>query len=86
LGSRKKNKRKYLTVDGNGDGLGEDVSIGTDKDGNLGERVELQELGSRLDGVDQDRLNVQSIGLCDGEDGRGAGVPLYDETMVRFTD
>lgn len=76
MGSRKKTSEKFLTVDGNGDGLGEDVSIGTDKDGNLGQRVELQELGSWLDGVDNDRLNVQTIGLCDGEDGRGAGVPL----------
>jgi hypothetical protein len=69
-------EERSLTVDGNGNGLGQDVAIGADKDGNLGQRVELEELGSRVDGVDNDSLDVQTVGLRNSEDGRGAGVAL----------
>lgn len=36
----------------------------------------LEELGGGLDGVDNLGLNVQTVGLRDSEDGRGAGVAL----------
>lgn len=71
--------KKNLTVDGNGDGLGQDVAIGADKDGNLGQGVDLEELGGRVDGVDNDGLDVQTVGLRNSEDGRGAGVALLGE-------
>ena len=67
------------TVDGDGHALGEDVAIRTNKGRDLGERVCLQELGSRLSGVNLDNIEVKAIGLRNREDGGGAGVELCDK-------
>jgi hypothetical protein len=76
-GEAGKNQRgERLTVDGNSHGLGQDVAISADEDGDLGQRVDLEELGGRLDGVDELCLNVETVGLRDSKDGRGAGVAL----------
>lgn len=65
-----------LTVDGNGNGLGQDVAVGANENGDLGQRVVLEEVGLGLGGVDNDALEVDTVGLRDSENGRGAGVAL----------
>jgi hypothetical protein len=69
-------RRSSLTVDGNGHGLSQDVAIGADEDGDLGQLVVLEEVGSRVGGVDNDGLELKAIGLCNRKDTRGAGVAL----------
>lgn len=83
-GGSEKKRGQSLTVDGNSHGLGQDVAIGADEDGDLGEGVELQELGGRLGGVDDLGLNVETVGLRDSEDGRGAGVALWNSELEKL--
>lgn len=63
-----------LTVDGNGQGLGEGVTVAANERWDLSERVDLAvvgaELGARL-GVD--KLDVEAVGLSDSENGLGSG-------------
>lgn len=75
-------KEEPLTVDGDGDGLGEGVAIATDEGRNLAELVVLQELLRGVGSVDLDSLKLETVGLCNREDGRGAGVELRDKLAV----
>lgn len=67
------------TVDGDGDGLGESVAIAADKGRDLSQLVVLQNLRARVIGIDLDSLELEAVGLRNGEDGRGAGVELCDK-------
>lgn len=64
------------TVDGDGDALGEDITIGADEGWDLAQRVRLQEFLRRLLGIDLDLLELEVVGLRNGTDSRGAGVAL----------
>lgn len=64
------------TVDGNGDALVEDKSIGADEGGNLAELVVFEELGFRLRCVRLHNVDVQTVSLRDREQRSGARVGL----------
>lgn len=65
------------TVNGNGDGLGEDETVGALKGGNLAELVELQVLGGdAIGGHGLDELKVKTVLLRNGEQRGGARVAL----------
>lgn len=66
-----------LTVDGDGHALGQNIAVGALESRNLAELVELQVVGAdALAGLGVDALQLQAIGLGDGEDGGGARVLL----------
>lgn len=69
-------KQEKLTVDGDGDGLVQDVAILTLEGRDPAKLVELQVIGGRVGGVDLNDLEVEAVDLRDGADGRGAGVVL----------
>lgn len=59
-----------LTVNGNGEGLGQGVSIGANKGWDLSEGVDLEEVGAHgWTRLGLDELNVEAIGFGDREDG-----------------
>lgn len=76
--SLKKTKNKVaLTVHGDGDGLGENEAILALKGGHLAELVQLQVLlREALGGLSVDKLDIESVLLCDSKKGCGAGVAL----------
>ncbi len=74
-----------LTVDVDGNSLGEDIAIAADEGGDLAELVGLQELLGGLRGIDLDNLELEAISLRNREDGGGAGVELCDETCCQLT-
>jgi hypothetical protein len=66
-----------LTVDSDGDALGEYEAVGTLEGGNLAELVELQVVGrDTLRRLGVDKLDVEAVLLCDREKRRGARVTL----------
>jgi len=69
-------KNVLRTVDGDSHALSEDVTIRANEGRDLGEGVGGLELLRGLLGVDGDDLEVDVVGLRDGEDGRGARVGL----------
>lgn len=70
------------TIDGDGNALGEDIAVSADEDGDLGELVVLGELGGRVGGVNHNPLDIEVVGLSDGQDGRRAGVVLREGKAV----
>lgn len=78
-------QRRYgiLTVDGNGHGLGQDVAILALEGGNLAQLVELEVFGAdALGWLSLDELEVEAVGLCDGENGGGTGVALENKNST----
>lgn len=74
-----------LTVDGNGHALGEDVTIGALKSGNLSKLVELEVLGrDTLGRLGVDNLKVEVVGLSDCANGSAAGVTLCDTMSASY--
>jgi hypothetical protein len=69
------------TVDGDGNALGENVAISTDKSRNFRESVVLEVLVGGLLGVGLDNLNLEVVGLSHGENRRGAGVRLKEKQV-----
>jgi hypothetical protein len=68
-----------LTVDGDGDALGEDEAVSALKGRDLAELVELEVVGGHtLRRLRVDKLNVEAVLLCDREKRRGARVALFD--------
>lgn len=66
-----------LTVDSDGDGLGENEAVLALEGGDLAELVELQVLGrNTLGGLSVDELDVEAVLLCDRKEGGGARVTL----------
>lgn len=70
------------TIDGDSDRLGEDEAILTNEDGNLVEGIGLGELGGRLRRIGLDLLELETVGLRNGADGRGAGVTLSRQSIL----
>jgi hypothetical protein len=71
------------TVDGNGNALGQDVTVSTLKGRDLGELVELEVLvADTLGRLGVDNVEVQAVGLCDGQQGSGTGVTLRRSQSV----
>ena len=68
-----------LTVDGNGNGLVENISISSNKSWNFSESVELQIFGiNSLLGLGMDNLEVDIVGLCNCENCSAASIALND--------
>lgn len=66
-----------LTVDRDGDALGEDEAVSALKGRYLSELVELEVLGGHaLGGLGVDKLDLKAVLLCDREKRRGARVTL----------
>jgi hypothetical protein len=66
-----------LTVDGNGDRLGEGEVVGADKGRDEAKLVdELVVIGDTLGGLGVDKLDVEVVDVGHGLDGNGAGVTL----------
>lgn len=66
-----------LTVDGDGNGLGEDESIGANKGWDLAEWVDLEKLGiDTVDDIGVDELEVDVVGNSNCLDGSGAWVSV----------
>ena len=66
-----------LTVDGNGHGLSQDVAVSALEGRDLAQLVELLVvIADTLGWLGVDNLEVETIGLCDSEDGGGARVAL----------
>jgi hypothetical protein len=66
-----------LTVDSNGNGLGENEAVGTLEGRDLAELVELQVLGrDTLGRLSGDELDVEAVLLCDSQERGGARVTL----------
>jgi len=70
------------TIDCDGNALGENIAVSTDKSRDLGEAVVLEVLLRRLFCVGLDNLDLEVIGLGHGEDGRGAGVRLEERELA----
>lgn len=85
LAEERDTRQERRTVDGDGDGLGESVAIAADKGRDLRKFVVLQDLRAGLFGVDLDNLELEAVGLRNGEDGRGAGVELCDKLASACT-
>lgn len=73
---RKANRSFKLTVDGNGDGLRQGVTVLAEEGRDLAERVGLEVLDGRLLGVGVDDVQLEVVGLRNRLDGGGAGVVL----------
>lgn len=66
-----------LTVDSDGNGLGENEAVGALKGRDLAELVDLEVVGrDALGRLGVDKLNVEAVLLCDGKEGGGARVTL----------
>lgn len=66
-----------LTVDSDGDALGEDKAVSALEGRNLAELVDLQIVGrDTLCRLSVDKLNVEAILLCDGQERGRAWVAL----------
>lgn len=66
-----------LTVDGDSDALAQDVSILALESRDLAELVELAVVvADTLGGLGVDQLDVEGVGLGDGEESRGTRVAL----------
>lgn len=71
--------RGERTVDSDGDALREDEAVSALEGGDLAELVELQVLGrDTLGRLSVDKLDVEAILLCDGEEGGGTRVTLLN--------
>lgn len=64
------------TVDGDGNGLSQGKAVLALEGGDLAEGVGLEQLGSRVGGVDNLNLQIDVVGLCNRLDGGAAGVVL----------
>lgn len=74
--------RGVLTVDSDGDALGENEAVSTLEGRDLAELVELQVLaGNTLGRLGLDELNVEAVLLCDREEGCGARVTLLNSLL-----
>src|SRR5690606_31295148 len=71
-----------LTIDSDGNALGEDEAISTLESGDLAEGVELEVLlRDTLAGLALvDDLDIETVGLRNGEEDRSAGVALQTRT------
>lgn len=74
----KRGQRARLTVDGDGNALVENVTVGALEGRDLAQLVELQVLGGGLGGVDIDDVELEVVGLRNGADGRAPGVVLRE--------
>ena len=75
--------RDRLTVDGNGHGLGEDIAIGALEGWDLAQAVQLLVVvANALGWLGVDQLDVEVVGLRDGEESGGARVALSRNTHV----
>jgi hypothetical protein len=71
--------RGVLTVDSDGDALGEHKAVSALEGGDLSKLVELQVvLRDTLGGLGLDELNVEAILLRDGQERGGTRVTLLD--------
>jgi hypothetical protein len=69
------------TVDGNGHGLSQDVSILALESGDLSKGVDLEVVGADTVGRSSgNKLNVEAVGLSDSEDSGGARVALIADS------
>lgn len=74
---QRQHSAEWLTVNSDGNALGEDETISALEGGDLSELVELQVLcGNTLRRLSLDKLNVEAILLCDREESSGARVTL----------
>lgn len=64
------------TVDSNGKALRQDEAVSANKGRNLAELVQLEVLGRRAGRVGKDNLDVEVVGLGDGQNGRRPRVGL----------
>lgn len=70
-------KWRRLTVDGDGNALAQDVAVGALEGRDLAELVEQAVvIADALGGLGVDLLDLEVVGLGDGEDGRRARVAL----------
>lgn len=65
-----------LTVDGNGHGLGQDIAVRALESGDLAQLVELAVVVGDIARSRVDKLDVEVVGLGDGEEGGGASIAL----------
>lgn len=71
--------RAVLTVNSDGDSLGEDEAVSALESRDLAELVELQVLGrNTLAGLSLDDLDVETVLLCDRKERCGTRVTLLD--------
>jgi hypothetical protein len=75
-----------LTVDGNGNALGQSEAILAEEGGDLAQRVSLEVLNSRVGGVSLDNGEVDVVGLRNHLDGGRAGVVLREGETVSQED
>ena len=74
-----------LTVDGNGDRLGEGEVVGANKGRDETKLVdELVVIGDTLGGLGVDKLDVEVVDVGHGLDGNGAGVTLGSMSVRYF--
>jgi hypothetical protein len=73
-------EKSSLTIDGNGNGLGEVEAVGTLESGDLANGVDLEQLsgGSSRVGRSVDKLQLEVVVLSSDQDGQGATVVLYN--------
>lgn len=76
-----------LTVDGNSHGLSQDVAVSALESWDLAQLVELAVvIANALCRLGVDDFNVEVVGLCDGEEGGGAGVTLRASSVCGSRD
>jgi hypothetical protein len=75
-----------LTVDGNGDRLGEGEVVGANKGRDEAELVdEPVVIGDALGGLGVDKLDVEVVDVGHGLDGNGAGVALGRSMLAMYS-
>lgn len=74
MGANKESSQ--LTVNGNGDSLGQGVAIFAEEGRDLAKRVGLEVLNGGLLRVGRDDVQLEVVGLRNRLDGSGAGVVL----------
>ena len=86
IGGKQRYSKVTLTVDSDGDALGEDEAVGTLEGGDLAELVELLVLGGdALGWLSVNRLDVESVLLCDSQKTCGARVALCRKSQLHLS-
>ena len=75
-------RQERLTVDGNGHGLSQNITVSALESWDFAQLVELLVVGGDIAWGGLDKLDVESVGLSDGEEGGGASIALRRREML----